>query len=456
MEVLRKAFVQPLAPAVSEFVGCIDDDRHIVDADIQGSLAHATMLGQTGLLTQEQAANLVQGLHQLQASYRDKSIELKPEWEDVHMNVEKQLGCLIGADSLRLHTARSRNDQVALDMRLYIAQQIEEILALLKEVGNAFLDLAEGNAQLVMPGYTHLQRAQPVLFAHALLAFVEMLQRDAARFSDALKRVTVSPLGAGALSGTSLPIDPQLTADCLGFAGVFANSIDAVSDRDFLVEFVSACSICSVHLSQVAETFILWASSEFGFVSFGDAVTTASSLMPNKKNPDPLEIMRAKCGGISGDLVNLLMTLKGLPLGYNRDLQETKPPVIHSAQTLKACLVVLKHVVAATAVNCDAMEAAAADPMLFATDIVEYLIRAGMPMRQAHDVVSEVVAICRETHRTFAQIPLTELRKFSPLFGMDVYDLLNPVVSAGLKSSPGGTSPARVQAAIIQLRRALA
>ena len=456
MEVLRKAFSQQLDPAVSKFVGCVDDDKFIVDADIHGSIAHARMLAHTHIISEAQADNIVDGLQQLQAAYAEGQLQLKPQWEDVHMNVEGVLRHMVGEDALRLHTARSRNDQVALDMRIYVCEEIAQICRLLQRAQLEFIQLAEDNLDIVMPGYTHLQRAQPVLFAHALHAFVEMLTRDVERFSDAKKRAMVSPLGAGALAGTSLPISPEYTAKLLGFERAFANSIDAVCDRDSVLDFLSAATACALHLSQIAETLILWAGAEFSFVSLNDSVTTASSLMPNKKNPDPLEIIRAKCGGITGDLISVIMTLKSLPLGYNRDLQETKPPMLRAAASLKQSLLVLAHVVAAVHPNKSAMEVAAGDSMMLATDLVEYLIRCGVPMRQAHDVISEIVADCRAKQLSLADLSPAQFREYSPVFGAEVVDLLSASKSAAAKTSPGGTASSQVKLALQKARERLA
>ena len=369
MQVLRKAFNQQLDPQVSDFVNCVD---------IRGSIAHATMLTSVGLLTAAQGANIIAGLEEITAELECGKFVLNEAFEDVHMNVEKRLEVVIGADALRLHTARSRNDQVALDMRLFILEQITAVKALIKYLQAALNECADKNKDVVMPGYTHLQRAQPVLFAHAMHAFVAMLDRDYERFDDAVKRTAVSPLGAGAQAGTALPIDPALSARHLGLPSIFVNSIDAVSDRDFVAEFLFASSLTSVHLSQLAETLIIWASQEFAFISLADNVTTASSLMPQKKNPDPIELVRGKTGAVFGELINILTTLKGLPLGYNRDLQETKPPAIKVSKDLCAALGTIAVVLANLTVNEAAMLEAASDPDMITTDLVEYLVLKGV------------------------------------------------------------------------------
>lgn len=449
MEVLRKAFSQKLDDDVSAFVNCVEDDEDLIAIDIAGSLAHSQMLAQSGLLTSEQAINIQNGLQQLRTLYASGELTLKAEFEDVHMNVEKQLEVLIGPDALRLHTARSRNDQVALDLRLYVCESIDKNIALLKAFQTAFVDLASANLEVVMPGYTHLQRAQPVLFSHVMLAFVAMLGRDAERFTDARKRANISPLGAAALSGTSLPVNPALSAALLGMNGHFVNSMDAVSDRDFIVEYLSACALASVHISQIAETFILWATSEFGFVSFGDDVTTASSLMPNKKNPDPLELARAKSGTACGDLVNVLMVLKSLPLGYNRDLQDTKTPMLRTTKSLQASVKAMIKVLASTKLNSVTMKKAASDPFVIATDLVEYLVNKGVPFRTAHEQVSALLSYCRNEQIEPDNLTLEQMRSFSSQFDSAVFSLFNASGSANAKTSPGGTASTQVMSVLI-------
>jgi argininosuccinate lyase len=444
MEVLRKAFSQKLDAKVSEFVSCVDDDVALIDDDIKGSIAHSQMLGQAGLLTPEQAEAIKQGLQQLNRQFSEQQLTLKPEFEDVHMNVEKLLETLIGQDALRLHTARSRNDQVAFDLHSFTCKAIKRNIELLVALQRQLVELAKKHVEVVMPGYTHLQRAQPVLFSHVLLSYVWMFERDKARFADAYKRADVSPLGAGALSGSSLPIDPQLSASLAGFSGVFDNSIDAVSDRDFIAEFLSCSAITSIHASQLCETFVIWATSEFGFITFDDDVTTASSLMPNKKNPDPLEIARAKSGTICGDLFNVLMVLKSLPAGYNRDLQEAKPPLVNSAQTLQATLQVVIKVLGSTRVKADTMREAASDPFVIATDLVEYLVKKGVPFRTAHEQIGELFAYCRNTGSNPAMLSLAHLQSFAPQLGNDARDLFNAQASANAKVSHGGTAISQV------------
>jgi argininosuccinate lyase len=448
MEVLRKAFSQKLDPVVSDYVNCVSDDEAFIAHDINGSIAHTKMLERGGLLTADQSANIQHGLQSLAEA---SDFTLKADYEDVHMNVEKALEELIGTDALRLHTARSRNDQVALDLHAYTRLAIKDIVSALGGVQEILIATARNNLDAVMPGYTHLQRAQPVLFSHALLAFVSMLQRDKDRFNDAYKRADCSPLGAGALAGSSLPIAPALSAHFGGYGKCFDNSMDAVSDRDFIAEFLSCCAITAIHVSQLAETFVIWASSEFNFVTFGDNVTTSSSLMPNKKNPDPLEIARAKAGTICGDLINVLMVLKSLPLGYNRDLQETKPPLVNSAETIHSTLKVLKVVLQSMTVNHTAMLKAASDPFVIATDLVEYLVTKGVPFRQAHEQIAELFAHCRNGSTSPLALPLAQLQRFAPGLDADALELFDPVASANAKVSSGGTARSQVEHALAVL-----
>lgn len=448
MQVLRKAFSQPLHNDVAKLVACCEDDAHIIDSDIAGSLAHCAMLEQTGLITSAQADNIKQGLQQLRVAYASGQMQLTDAREDVHMNVEAELKTLIGEDAMRLHTARSRNDQVALDMRLFTRTQVQKLTAAITELQMALLTTATKHINVVMPGYTHLQRAQPILLAHGLHAFVEMLERDCGRLQDCDARAAVSPSGAAALAGTSLPVNPAISAVAVGFAHHFANSVDAVSDRDFLVELVSACALCAVHLSQLAETMLIWNTAEFHFITFGDDVTTASSLMPNKKNPDPLEIIRSIAPAATGDLVTVLTILKGLPLGYNRDLQSTKQPAIHCTAQLLDALNAMTAVVESMEVDQKAMLAGASDPFLAATDLVDALVKEGVPFRQAHETVSELVTWCRREGRLPSSCTAEELMQYLPSVIKDTSGLFDPHMLVDLKISPGGTATVQVQAAI--------
>ena len=429
-QVLRHAFTAPVDELVMRYVASVEDDRHLLGVDVKGSLAHVAMLEARGIVTPEQSARIRSGLEQIIG----EGLELKVEDEDVHMAVERRLEALIGEDARLLHSARSRNDQVATDLRLFVDERSAEIRAALASLCDALAAKASENSRVVMPGYTHLQRAQVVLFPHVMLAFREAFSRDMARFEIPL----VSPLGAGALAGTALPTDPAFTAEKLGASAVFRNSIDAVSDRDFAAEFLFAAALAAVHMSQLAENLILWCTAEFGFVSLPDELTTGSSIMPQKKNPDCLELVRGRAGQAVGELVNLLVTLKGLPFGYNRDLQETKPPVIRVAETLVDGIRVSELAVTRLVVHEEAMLAAASDEFLFATDIVEYLVTTGVAFRDAHTRVAEVV----RTGKRFSALTADEWRGFG--IDPDVVRLLDAASSAGAKTSPGGTAPERV------------
>jgi argininosuccinate lyase len=452
MKVLRKAFKQQLSDVVTEFVASAKADQAIVEADLDGSLAHVEMLKKSGLVTPAQADNLQSGLNKLKEQYEQGTFILDSQYEDVHMNVESKLAELIGADAKLLHTARSRNDQVALDMRLFILDKIAYIETLIADLQKALVKTGEANIDIVMPGYTHLQRAQPLLFAHVMHSYVEIFSRDKGRFVDAGKRTAVSPLGAGALVGSGLPIMPEVTAAALDLERVFANSIDAVSDRDFIAEFLFASSLTSVHLSQLAETLIIWCTKEFGFIQFPDDLTTTSSLMPQKKNPDPMELVRGKTGAIVGELVNVLITLKGLPVGYNRDLQETKPGAIKVADELAACLKVMTLAIQGMKVVSETTRQAASDPELFATDLVEFLVVKGVAFRAAHDAVACVVQYARDNNISLPQLSIEHYKEHASEFDQSVYKVFDAVNSVNSKTSNGGTATKQVTAA---LKRAL-
>jgi argininosuccinate lyase len=451
MQVLRKAFSQQLNETLTAFVGSIDADQALIEVDIKGSIAHAAMLAEVGILTKAQSHNIEKGLKQILALAEKGEFILNPAFEDVHMNVEKKLEELIGEDALRLHTARSRNDQVALDLRLFVLTQIDALLILLSNLQSSLAKSGLANIDVVMPGYTHLQRAQPVLFAHAMHAFVTMLERDKSRFTDARVRTAVSPLGAGAQAGTSLPINPAFSASLIDLPMCFANSMDAVSDRDFVAEFLFNSAMTAIHLSQLAETLIIWASSEFSFVKFSDAVTTASSLMPQKKNPDPVELVRGKTGSMLGELINVMTTLKGLPLGYNRDLQETKPPAIKVGKDLCSALQVMAIALAHMTVCQDKMLAAAGDPGMMSTDLVEFLVEKGCPFRFAHESVSSLVAFAQKKNVLLSELSLADFQSFAPQFTEKVFDLFDPRGSVKAKRSSGSTAPASVKLALEQV-----
>lgn len=453
MKALRKGFQQTLNPKVTSFVSSSKEDHALIEVDIKGSLAHAKMLNQCGLIDEQTYKQIYVGLAAIMQEFVGFDNCLQECYEDVHMNVEERLRELIGEKANYLHTARSRNDQVALDLRLFIVEKTKQILQLLDNLQIAIASSADKNAKAVMPGYTHLQRAQPILFAHALMAFHQMISRDAERFMHNLPRAAVSPLGAGALVGTSLPIDPKSCAEQLGLTNVFSNSIDAVSDRDFILDFAYAVTTTGIHLSQIAETLIIWASSEFNFIKLPDSLTTASSLMPQKKNPDVLELVRAKSGTLLGNLVSIFTILKALPQGYNRDLQETKLNAITTASVIEEALSVMVLVFEGLSLNDQNMAEAASDPSLFATDVVEYLVSKGMPFRQAHGVVS---MIAKQTEKPMDTFTLLELREFSDLFDDDYFSCFNPIGSTCAKTSDGGTGKAQVEKAVASALKKLA
>ncbi len=438
-QTLRHAFAAPMDDLVLKAVASVDDDRHLLADDVRGSIAHVATLAAAGVVSSGQAANLTAGLERILA----EGLELALEDEDVHMAVERRLEDLIGDDARLLHTARSRNDQVALDLRLFVDARQSDLRDALGELIEALEAKASEHRTVVMPGYTHVQRAQPILFAHALLAFRDQFERDVERL--AIK--FVSPLGAGALAGSAVGIDPAFTARTLGAAGAFANSIDAVSDRDFAAEFVFAATLASVHLSQLAETLVLWCTSEFGFVRLPDALTTGSSLMPQKKNPDCLELVRGRAGQSLGDLVALLTTLKGLPVGYNRDLQETKPPVIRVADTVRTSALVCALAIRELEIDAAAMHVAASDDGLFATDIVERLVASGVPFREAHERVASVV----RTGRAFTSLTDDDWRAFD--IAPECAGIFTPEASVASRTSPGGTSPQSVRTQLARPRR---
>ncbi|MEW6736595.1 MAG: argininosuccinate lyase [Acidobacteriota bacterium] len=431
VQTLRKAFTKLVDERILKYVASIEDDKYLLACDVQGSLAHVAMLKKIGIISATQAAKIKQGLKKI----LDTGLDLKLEYEDVHMNVEKRLEELIGIDAKLLHTARSRNDQVALDLRLFVAEQQKKLRIALGELCQALVTKAEKHLDVLMPGYTHLQHAQVVLFSHVLLSFREALRRDIDRLTTKL----VSPMGACALAGTAIPIDPMFTAAQLGAQSVFTNSIDAVSDRDFAAEFLFAGSLVAVHLSQLAENLILWCTEEFSFIKLPDELTTGSSIMPQKKNPDCLELVRGRTGQAIGELVNLLVTLKALPLGYNRDLQETKPPVIRVSKTLLDSIMVCTMAITKMSVNKETMLKATSDEFLFATDIVEHLVTQGLPFRDAHSKVAEIVKFGKK----FSQLTIAEWKKF----GIDpsIVKLLNSAKSVAARKSYGGTAPQQVK-----------
>ena len=430
---------------VARFTESISFDWRLWRHDILGSIAHATMLRKIGVLTKEEQMAIVKGLDDIGQEIADGKFPWRPELEDVHMNIEAELTGRVAAGA-KLHTARSRNDQVALDMRMWLRDEIFELAREIRGLQGALLQLAEQNEDVLIPGYTHLQRAQPVYLAHHLLAYVEMLERDRERLKDCFKRVNVCPLGSGAIAGSTLPLDRELVARLLGFVDakdrpqLTQNSMDAVSDRDFAIEFCADAALLAVHLSRLAEDLILWASSEFKFIKIADAYTTGSSLMPQKKNPDIAELARGKSGRVIGNLVSLLTLLKGLPMAYNRDLQEDKERLFDSADTVRAAAPMMTAMLAHTGVNANVCNAAAGDPALLATDLADYLVGKGVPFRQAHHAVGAVVALAEKTGRPLNRLTLEELRSADKNFEADarhVFDLKTAMARRNTTGAPG-------------------
>ncbi|MBY6276818.1 argininosuccinate lyase [Symbiobacterium thermophilum] len=452
-------FTKPADKTAEGFTSSLAFDRRLYKQDIRGSIAHVRMLGRQGIIPAADAARIEQGLREIEAEIEAGQFPFRQEYEDIHLNIEKRLIEKIGPAGGRLHTARSRNDQVVTDVHLWVKDEIAAVQRLVSDLQGTLLDRAREQMGAVMPGYTHLQRAQPVLLSHHLMAYFWMLERDYGRFADALRRADVSPLGAGALAGTTFPIDREFTAAELGFAGVYPNSMDAVSDRDFIVEFVAAAAICQMHLSRLAEELVMWSSTEFGFVEMDDAYATGSSIMPQKKNPDVAELVRGKTGRIYGDLMALLTVLKGLPLAYHTDLQEDKERLFDAVDTLKACLTVMTGMLATLKFNRERMAQAVRRDFSNATDMADYLVKKGMPFREAHEVVGKAVLYCVERGRYLADLTLEEFKGFSALFEDDIYQAIAPETCVNLRTSQGGTAPAEVErqlalAAEILARRA--
>ena len=441
-------FRQDTDPTVERFSASIDFDRALARHDLRLSAAHAAMLGQVGLLTAEDERTLQEGLGRVEAEIAEDRFPFDPALEDIHMNIEARLTDLVGPVAGRLHTGRSRNDQVATDLLLYLRDVARAAERGLHGLRGVLIERASEHLDTVLPGYTHLQRAQPVRLAHHWLAFVEMLSRDAARFRDLRTRLVHAPLGSGALAGTTLPLDREATAKALGFEAPARNSMDAVASRDAAMEFLAAGAIAAVHLSRLAEELVLWSTAEFGFIELADAYSTGSSLMPQKKNPDVPEIVRGKSGRMIGNLVTLLTVMKGLPLTYNRDLQEDKEPIFDSARTLRDCLEVMAGAIATLRVDVGRMRNAADDPMLLATDLAEVLVREGVPFREAHEAVGRTVAHCLEKDLDLRVLSLEDLRVFHPAFPEPASKLLSLERAIEGRSLVGGTARATVAAAL--------
>lgn len=445
-------FTQPTDKFVEEFTASIDFDKRLYHQDIRGSVAHARMLGRQGIIPHEDVEKIVHGLkeilEQIEAGQFDFSVGL----EDIHMNIEARLSQKIGEAGKRLHTGRSRNDQVALDIRLYLRDEIVEVVAYLDMLIDSLLEQAEKNLDLVMPGFTHLQSAQPILFSHHMLAYVEMFKRDKGRMEDCLRRVNVLPLGAGALAGTTFPIDREYVAEQLDFPAVTRNSLDSVSDRDFAIEFISASSILMMHLSRLSEELIIWSTSAFRFVDLSDGFCTGSSIMPQKKNPDVPELVRGKTGRVYGNLMALLTVMKALPLAYNKDMQEDKEPLFDTIDTVKGSLKIFADMIREMRVNALSMERAAGQGFSTATDVADYLVRKGLPFRDAHEAVGKAVAYCVENEMNLEELTLAEWQLFSPHFAEDIFAVITVEASVNARNVIGGTARNRVETEIMRCR----
>ncbi|MFC4559589.1 argininosuccinate lyase [Virgibacillus kekensis] len=438
-------FTKETNKLVDEFTASVSFDQKLAFEDIQGSLAHVQMLGEKGIISEEESETIQNGLKSIRGKLEKGEVEFLVEHEDVHMNLEKLLIDEIGSVGGKLHTGRSRNDQVATDMHLYLRNKVQLIIELLESVQAAIVTQAKDNVSTILPGYTHLQRAQPVSFAHHLLAYFWMFQRDKERLQDSLKRINVLPLGAGALAGTSFPIDRARVAELLGFDSVYPNSMDAVSDRDFILEFLSTSSIVMVHLSRLAEEMVTWSSQEFQFIELDDSFCTGSSIMPQKKNPDVPELLRGKTGRVFGDLVGLLTVLKGLPLAYNKDLQEDKEGMFDTVDTLEGSLSLLAPMLETMTVKREEMRKAVTQDYSNATDIADYLATKGMPFREAHEVIGRIVLYAIENGKYLLDLEMEEYKSFSAMFEKDVYDYLDPENVMNARNSEGGTAAEQVK-----------
>ncbi|MEX1031810.1 MAG: argininosuccinate lyase [Cellvibrionaceae bacterium] len=449
-------FTEPTDTFVERFTASVNFDQRLYRQDIQGSIAHATMLAECGVLSAEEKQQIVQGLEAIRDDIETGNFSWSVSLEDVHMNIEAELTKRIGITGKKLHTGRSRNDQVATDIRLYLRDAIDEIAMGLTRLQSGLLDLAEREADTIMPGFTHLQSAQPVTFGHHLLAWFEMLQRDYERLRDCRKRVNYSPLGAAALAGTSYPIDRALTARLLGFDGPTNNSLDSVSDRDFAIEFCAFAALLMTHLSRASEEIILWSSAQFGFVDLPDRFCTGSSIMPQKKNPDVPELVRGKTGRVNGHLVSLLTLMKSQPLAYNKDNQEDKEPLFDTVDTVRDCLRAFADMAPAIRAKRDNMRAAAIAGFSTATDLADYLVRKGMPFRDAHEVVGKAVGFGLSAGKDLSEMSLAELQQFSVAIEGDVFSVLTLEGSVAARDHLGGTAPAQVKQAITAARALLA
>ncbi|MEW5806151.1 MAG: argininosuccinate lyase [Acidobacteriota bacterium] len=463
MALRSRRFRKRLYPKALQFSSSLEIDKRLYREDIEGSLAHVTMLAKQKIISKREASAIQKALHQIKREIDSGKFEFEDRRakgkrfvaEDIHMAIEHRLIEKIGELGGKLHTARSRNDQIALDECLYLRQTILAVQELLRKLQKTFVAKAEQYDDVIIPGYTHLQRAQPIMFAHHLLAYVSMLDRDYERFDDCLKRVNRSPLGAAALAGTSFPIERKITARQLGFRSIIENSIDAVSDRDVQIEFISTCAITMMHLSRFAEELVLWSSQEWQFAEIGDAFTTGSSIMPQKKNPDIAELIRGKTGRVYGDLMTLLTVMKGLPLAYNRDLQEDKEPLFDATDTVTGCLNVCAMMLRTVRFKAKRFGETSHTDYLLATELADYLVHKGLPFRKAHSIVGDIVQLCTDKGILLKELPLKDYQRHSKLFGNDVYRVLTMQASVQRKKSSGSTAPSEVRKALMVWKKKL-
>jgi len=449
-------FTEKTDKSVEAFTSSIAFDKRLYAYDIKGSIAHCRMLAKQSIISEDEASAIIGGLGGIARDIERGHFVIDEALEDIHMHIESRLIEKIGKAAHKLHTARSRNDQIVLDVRMYLRDEVDEILCKLTDLRDRFVEAAEKHIGVMMPGYTHLRRAQPVLFSHHLMAYYEMFSRDRERFNGVMKRINVMPLGSAALAGTTYPIDMAYTAQLLGFEAVTANSLDAVSSRDFVLEFLAVASICMVNLSRLSEEIILWSSTEFGYIEIPDAFATGSSIMPQKKNPDVCELVRGKSGRVFGNLMAMATVMKGLPLTYNRDMQEDKEPLFDTVDTLKGCLSVYEKLIPKLGVNRAVMEKALAKGFLNATDVADYLVTKGMAFRDAHRATGKLVRYAIEQGKEIHKLSLKELEKFSKLFSDDLFDILSPAQMINRRQSIGGTAEKNVLLAIEKAKSEIA
>ena len=448
-------FKQSTDTLMETFSASISFDKRLYDCDIEGSIAHCKMLARCKIITTAESNKIIKGLKRILRECDEGRFKYSDSLEDIHMNIENRLREIIGPVAGKLHTARSRNDQVCLDIRLYLRKEVDDIVGEINRLTKTLITIAKNNINHLIPGYTHLQQAQPVLLSHHLLAYVEMMLRDKERFLDAYKRINVMPLGSAALAGTNFPIDRKITAKLLGFPEISHNSMDAVADRDFAAEFCSASALTMMHLSRFCEEVVIWNSSEFGFIELSDSFTTGSSIMPQKKNPDAAELIRGKSGRVFGNLVSLLTLMKGLPLAYNKDLQEDKEPLFDTAETVKVCLTIFTDMMKSAKFIPIAQKELEASGFLTATDLADYLVLKGVPFREAHELTGKTVAFCLEKDKTLTDLSLAQLRKISKRFDEEVFDHIALQNSVDRKNIYGGTAKNQVRAQITRLTKKL-